>query len=181
MGLDMYLYKKTYVKNWDHMEPERLHQITIKLGGKVRKDIKPGRIAYITEEVGYWRKANAIHAWFVKHVQDGKDDCGTYYVPEERLQELLAVVELVLKGSKLVKGPIRNGFQFKGGEMEPIMVEGGRVVDGSIAQELLPSQAGFFFGGTDYDEYYIADLRRTRKILKQCLKESGYYYYESSW
>jgi hypothetical protein len=24
--------------------------------------------------VGYWRKANAIHRWFVEHVQDGNDD-----------------------------------------------------------------------------------------------------------
>ena len=29
------------------------------------------------EEVGYWRKANAIHGWFVRNVQNGKDDCGT--------------------------------------------------------------------------------------------------------
>ena len=61
MGLDMYLYKKSYVKNWQHMKPESLHKITIKKGGKVRKDIKTDRITYIIEEVAYWRKANAIH------------------------------------------------------------------------------------------------------------------------
>ena len=60
MGLDMYLHKKTYVKNWDHMKPEELHEITVKKGGKVRKDIKPDRINEVVEEVAYWRKANAI-------------------------------------------------------------------------------------------------------------------------
>ena len=29
----------------------------------------------IIEQVGYWRKANQIHNWFVENVQDGEDDC----------------------------------------------------------------------------------------------------------
>ena len=29
MGLDMYLHKRTYVKNWDHMGPEDRHTITV--------------------------------------------------------------------------------------------------------------------------------------------------------
>ena len=29
----------------------------------------------IMEMVGYWRKQNAIHNWFVENVQDGIDDC----------------------------------------------------------------------------------------------------------
>ena len=28
----------------------------------------------------YWRKANAIHGWFVKNAQQGIDDCRTYSV-----------------------------------------------------------------------------------------------------
>lgn len=38
--------------------------------------------------VGYWRKANAIHNWFVKNVQDGEDNCEKYYVSREKMTEL---------------------------------------------------------------------------------------------
>ena len=31
-------------------------------------------------EVAYWRKANAIHGWFVYNIQDGVDDQNEYYV-----------------------------------------------------------------------------------------------------
>ncbi len=37
-------------------------------------------------EVGYWRKANQIHNWFVKNVQGGVDDCGYYGVTKEKLE-----------------------------------------------------------------------------------------------
>ena len=38
--------------------------------------------------VGYWRKANHIHKWFVDNVQDGEDDCREYDVSIEQLHEL---------------------------------------------------------------------------------------------
>ena len=34
MGLDMYLYKKTYVKNWDHNDKKDHYEITIKKGDR---------------------------------------------------------------------------------------------------------------------------------------------------
>ena len=39
-------------------------------------------------EIIYWRKANAIHKWFVENVQEGVDDCGEYEVTVEQLTEL---------------------------------------------------------------------------------------------
>ena len=51
-----------------------------------------------------------------------------------------------------------------------------------LASELLPTQSGFFFGGTDYDEYYFSDIKRTIDILKPILKDDvGDFYYSSSW
>ena len=75
MGLDMYLYKKSYVQNWEHTPTENKHTISIKKGGKVRKDIKPERICYITEQIAYWRKFNALHGWFVNECASGVDEC----------------------------------------------------------------------------------------------------------
>ena len=153
MGLDMYLYKETYVQQWHHQSEEETFKITITKGGKSL--IKPvhKRITTIKEEVGYWRKANAIHNWFVDNVQDGNDDCGYYWVGKEDLQKLLDVVD------KTLKNP-------------------------STAHEYLPTVRGFFFGSQDYDEYYFKDLRYTKEMLTELLKEDTQYTgicYESSW
>jgi hypothetical protein len=54
--------------------------------------------------------------------------------------------------------------------------------DHSLAEELLPSASGFFFGGTDYDEWYYNGIDNTIDILKEALEdERGDYYYSSSW
>jgi hypothetical protein len=54
------------------------------------------------------------------------------------------------------------------------------------AKEELPTRAGFFFGDTDYDEYYIRDLEQTVEMLEpviKFLKENKNYeaYYRASW
>ena len=103
MGLDMYLYKKTYVQNWEHNPPEQHHQIEIKRGGVLRKDIKPNRICYITEQVAYWRKFNALHGWFVENCGGGVDECQQIHVGEDNMKELLETLKKVKSlTSKLV-------------------------------------------------------------------------------
>ena len=156
MGLDQYLTKKTYVSNkWQKEWKKRGKEVSFM--GHVAKvtgvpGIKQERICYIEEEVIYWRKANAIHKWFVDNVQDGVDNCGIYYVDPRLLNDLLDTVNEALK-------------------------------EKSKAHKLLPAQEGFFFGSTDYDEWYFEDLKRTKKALTEILKEknSGDYYYHSSW
>lgn len=184
MGLDQYLYRETYVKNWNFMKPEELHEITIKRGGVVREDIKPERISGITEQVAYWRKANQIHKWFVDNVQDGKDDCGRYRVSAEQLTKLVDACKQVLNAAELVDGKVCVGHQLSQGEWTP-MLEDGKVLVASaaaIAADLLPPQSGFFFGSTDFDGYYIDDLRRTVEMLEPLLKDDeSDYYYRSSW
>ncbi len=68
----------------------------------------------IFEQVGYWRKANAIHRWFVENVQDGDDNCGTYAVDKEQLEELKALCEDVInrKVSATKALPTTSGFFF---------------------------------------------------------------------
>jgi hypothetical protein len=54
--------------------------------------------------------------------------------------------------------------------------------DHSKAEELLPSASGFFFGGTDYDEWYYNDIENTISVLEDALEDkNGEYYYTSSW
>jgi hypothetical protein len=51
------------------------------------------------------------------------------------------------------------------------------------AGELLPTTSGFFFGGTEYDKYYMEDIKNTIKIIEKCLKlpEAWEFEYHSSW
>lgn len=153
MGLDMYLYRKTYVKNWEFMKPNELTQVTVTKNGEPIPHIEQDKICYITEEVAYWRKANAIHQWFVDNCQRGNDDCGEYYVSIEQLETLVNMCEQV-------------------------------IANPMSASKVLPTQGGFFFGSTDYDEYYMEDLKLTVSQLKPLLNtdETQFsYYYHSSW
>ena len=54
-----------------------------------------------------------------------------------------------------------------------------------LAPSLLPTQEGFFFGSTEYDEYYFSDLEDTIKIINETLKcaekYEGSIYYVASW
>jgi hypothetical protein len=153
MGLDMYLTRKTYVKQWSHQTPEEQFEITITKGGKPYDGIDLSNITNIEEEVGYWRKANQIHRWFVENVQNGIDDCGEYSVSKSELEELRNICTEVFN-------------------------------DHSKAEELLPSASGFFFGNTDYDEWYYNDVQHTIEIIDKIFSESDGnqdIYYSSSW
>ena len=113
MGLDMYLDKRTYVKQWDHIEEAKQYKVEVTRGGEPT-NIDPKKVKYIIEEAGYWRKANAIHKWFVDNCQDGVDDCRDAYVGFKELQTLLDLCRIVIidksKAEQLL--PSTSGFFF---------------------------------------------------------------------
>lgn len=184
MGLDMYFTKKYYI--WSQ------NREGVEITGV--KGVNSRKVKEISEDAGYWRKANAIHNWFVENVQEGEDDCKEYLVDQEQMVELLKTVNKVLKASKLVDGKVYAGTKWEGGK-ETVMFEDGKVVeDPTVAKKLLPVTGGFFFGNYDedknpYDQYYIEDLKNTRKILETAMaslkekddKASVDFYYQSSW
>lgn len=60
------------------------------------------------------------------------------------------------------------------------------MADRSQADVLLPAASGFFFGTTDYDEWYFQDVENTIKFLDDLLErkeqlKSWDFYYRSSW
>ena len=137
--------------------------------------------------MAYWRKANQIHQWFVENVQNGKDDCDEHRVSRQRLQDLVDICKKVCDASKLIPGVIGNGYTYEkvGEEMvqKPILESGQIIEDPRVARELLPTTDGFFFGSTDYNEYYLQDIEDTIKQLEPLLteKSDGHFYYQSSW
>ena len=55
--------------------------------------------------------------------------------------------------------------------------------DRGLAQELLPTQSGFFFGSTEYDEDYFEELEHAEKKLTEVLRDGTWDYleYQASW
>lgn len=55
--------------------------------------------------------------------------------------------------------------------------------DNNLASSLLPTRSGFFFGSTEYDEWYFEDIKYTAEKLNELLKKDKYdwFKYQSSW
>lgn len=107
----------------------------------------------VTVPLAYWRKANAVHNWFVTHAQEGRDECQRTYITLDQLKELREACSIVL-------------------------------ADHDRARELLPVRGGFFFGGTEYDQYYFQWVKYTVEALDRIiakLPERSTVYYQSSW
>ncbi len=59
-----------------------------------------------------------------------------------------------------------------------------KVLDNNeLAEQLLPTKEGFFFGGKDYDQSYFDDLKETIKIIDNALlmPDQWDFNYRSSW
>lgn len=119
MGLDMYLTAERFLwsmkDNPDYPIRQAIQAQFPELGELNDEWESTGfKVQGVKAEVGYWRKANQIHAWFVEKVQDGTDDCGTYNVDWEQLQELRTVCKVVLadpeKAEELL--PVQSRFFF---------------------------------------------------------------------
>lgn len=180
MGLDMYLYKGKRVANFKVEDYERVSDAVSSYETKEQFDkeftslrealpdvvgveelddsiVECGTHFHwldIRKQIGYWRKANQVHSWFVHNCQDGVDECQLAEVPKEKLEELLVICLDIQKN----KG---------------------------IASSELPTSAGFFFGSTEYDEYYFQDIEDTIEILGRVLEDTDFekeiVFYRSSW
>lgn len=179
MGLDMFLTAKKFIWSTER-EPKQ------KIVEEMLPEIKGMELRHIEVEAIYWRKANHIHKWFVDNVQNGVDECETYPVSIDKLKELLAVIERVLTSTKLVDGVVYAGSHSENGKMVEDYESGKVLEDSSVAEELLPTQDGFFFGNTEYDEYYWRKLEDTATKLKAILSNEELckhwdFEYHSSW
>jgi hypothetical protein len=151
MGLDMYLRLR---KVRDYAKPGESYD------NAYGRDWKLSESIYTVCE---WRKANAVHKWFVDHVQAGEDDCGRYAVSVDKLKQL--------------RSDCQNAMElFDDRNIEE-------------AAQFMPTQEGFFFGSTEYDEWYREDLQRTYDACNNLIRtlespnRTGWLSveYESSW
>lgn len=159
MGLDMYLTAERYISEYEPtgklFSQQVADLISPEVGALVKDAAECSMVVRFT--IGYWRKANAIHKWFVKNVQEGEDDCNRYFVSEEQLNELLGICQKVL----LVGQPVAG-------------------------EKYLPPGEGLCFDSIHYNSHYWEQIRRTIVILKRALalgETDGNFmiYYRSSW
>ena len=162
MGLDQYLTAKKYVSKWDYSNDYKNKEVRQEFADLLPMDTpditRYGQFAGITIEypVGYWRKANAIHNFFVQEVGEAVDDCREMYVHRDVLVELRSRCSDVLKADNMEE----------------------------MAQEVgLETVSGFFFGDTEYGEWYKEDLKLTVEICDfvLALPEEYSLHYQASW
>ncbi len=137
MGLDMYLEAEKYVSGY--REAQERDQVLDSLDAG-HPPLAQNSFATLAVNVAYWRKANAIHAWFVENVQNGEDECRKHFVQLDQLRDLLGLCETLL-GKK----------------------------DAEMAEEYLPTESGCFFGDTDYGDWYWDCLQLTVDQLSPLL------------
>lgn len=158
----MYLSASKYVGGWEHSsdkEKEAYNTIVSNLG--LKNFECPGSPSLtIDVTIAYWRKANAIHKWFVENIQEGVDNCHKHYVSRENLEKLH---EDCLK----------------------IIAHKGKDDEKEYAEKNLPPQGGFFFGSTAIDEDYYDDVQNTIDQIQQILENPKLkdfdFYYQASW
>ena len=159
MGLDMYLNKVYFVKGKLTVEDLKAALKASAPAGVSFEPLTEGQLNTVEQECIYWRKANAIHRWFVENVQENVDNCASYFVDITQLKTLRDLCSRVVE-------------------------------DHSLAESLLPTQQGFFFGCTAYDDYYFDDIEYTLEKLNkliewyEALPEDSLYpefSYQSSW
>jgi hypothetical protein len=112
-------------------------------------------------ECAYWRKANAVHDWFVRECQDGVDECQTSdAIDVEQLAHLRDLAQHAIEA-------------YDSG-------------DPAKAAELLTPTSGFFFGSTEVDDWYRQDLVSTVEQLERAVRSAMAvggvtFHYHSSW
>lgn len=141
------------------------------------------------KEVGYWRKANAIHNYFVNNIQDGDDDQGVYLVDKDTFLDLFTIVNDIIdlgKKAGLKLGDGEDNYEYNSDVFENKKYDKEKFERlCSYCDEYLPTISGFFFGDTEYDLWYFDQLDYTHNLLNDILKnwdnkgEEDYYY--TSW
>jgi hypothetical protein len=130
-----------------------------------------------TEEVAYFRKVNCLLPFF-----GYEDDCSTHPIEKCQIEDLVDTAKELLtiygtfnaqlqlykvdlesyksdeKKTKLIYQKINNLWQ-------PFE---------TAAQEKLPTTKGFFFGSTEYREWYVADLKDIVETFTKVLDETDF-------
>lgn len=111
----MYLTARKYVSDYAFQNGEQTKTVNdilsaVGINRAMLSQGSPGVTVNVT--VGYWRKANSIHNWFVQKVQDGRDECQESWISRSALADLLGTVSRAIKTKDSNLLPPTSGFFF---------------------------------------------------------------------
>lgn len=150
MGLDMYL-SRNLDQNGNVLKITPQDAFNNAAFAKLLKHATQSNVSYlqpnISVNIAYWRKANAIHQWFISHCAADVDNCQAIAVDIEDLHELKDTCDRILNAP----------------------------TDIDLMESLLPPQGGFFFGDTDLNDTdtlnsYLDNVEYTNHILSEEFK-----------
>ncbi|XJZ25696.1 hypothetical protein ACF5W4_09730 [Bacillota bacterium Lsc_1132] len=167
MGLDMYLISVPKIEGLTFDETliaiGRVHEHKAardEIYEKIKPHIKHGEESDLSwselhDDIAYWRKANQIHNWFVKHTNNGIDEPVFFSEVTKDKLEILNNYCLEILDKK------------------------------SNPAKILPTRPGPFFGSLAYDKFYYSEIEETQSIIEDLLNhfdfENRYLYYQCSW
>jgi hypothetical protein len=165
MGLDMYLSARKYVEkiNWNAMR-------------------ESDSIDYASATLPKWN--SVVEAADMSHIADQNDiygvsvsvNCG-YWRKANQIHKWF--VDNVQDGNDNC-----GEYYVSHSQLQELLTTCRQALFKKDPSEL-PPQAGFFFGGTDIDEYYWGDIKNTIRQLDRLVKlpdfENLSFYYSSSW
>ena len=206
MGLDMYLYAEKNISSYDYetingeitRRDNLMYDRVIESAGLTNLPSAEYGSASVTKCVGYWRKANAIHGWIVRNLANGVDECQRIYMSREDIVSLRdsCVNELSNRSNALPNKEDTRTINLDEGNNTDSVVNKlietmkeqslNKTTNVDVADPLsLEPVSGFFFGGTDKDEWYYGSLEYTVDTLNSILAgtqdESYSFYYQASW
>jgi hypothetical protein len=176
MGLDMYVnirHKNTQSKldAYEAWENKYSYEEWQRLTEEQREEWRDSEPEYDNDMYGkelmYWRKANQIHNWFVQNCQNGVDDCGRYAITVADLLKLKELCEKILTMTEKRKAMRYTSFCAR--EKEEVDVLYLTLEGVEYAIEHLPSRSGFFYGSTEYDDWYVMELENTVEQINDAL------------
>lgn len=150
MGLDMYL-SRNLDQNKNVLKITPQDEFNNDAFAKLLNRATQCNVEYlhptINVNIAYWRKANAIHQWFISHCADDVDNCQAIIVDIEDLHELKDTCERILNAPNNIE----------------------------LMNRLLPPQSGFFFGETDLNDpdtltEYLENVKYTNDVLSEEFK-----------
>jgi hypothetical protein len=198
MGLDMYLYAEKYISQVDYKNegddlrrfPRKEYEDVMLNAGMTHLPSTDFGGALVTKCVGYWRKANGIHGWFVRFSGE-PDKCQRIYLGIKDLTKLRDDCVNALANRDQATEPITSTISLNGeGEdvVKAIMNEWENQKMRTNTQVLdddpLAPTEGFFFGNAVRDEWYYNDLEQTVELINAliaCDNGDYRYYYQASW
>lgn len=145
MGLDINFFKAKRIE-WNRFQKE-LSVYKSLPKNEQNMDDSPYR-SFDPEEVGYFRKVNFLLSFF-----DYEENCEYKEISKDKLEELRhACIEI--GRMKPVRYEITK-YTYGGTEQVKVYSD----ADQKRCAELLPTQSGFFFGNTDYDQWYFNEVK----------------------